>query len=90
MRFPDPVVIVHPNDVDEYGNPAHSFDTPQRTNAAGFLVTEELILLPASAVVTEGDRLEARGRTFEALDVDEVRSPAKTVLWTVKLRRILG
>ena len=89
MRFPDLVTIVRPDDTDEYGNPAISFDTPVETSVQGFLVTQDMLLLPASADIRRGDRVKINGATYKA-DPEPVRSPSKRVLWQVKVEEVLS
>ena len=88
MRFPDSVTLTPRRISDAYGNPGKAYAAPDPVQLRGFLVKEDLLLLPASADLAEGDRLETRGRTFEAVEVEEVRSPAKTVLWTVTVKEV--
>ncbi len=88
MRFPDTVKILRDVQADEYGNPRKSRTGAASTTLQGFLVTDERLLLPPAAQVARGDRVEARSRIFLVGNVDEIRSPAKTVLWSVTVKEI--
>lgn len=88
MNLPDSVTILQARRRDEYANPGGSFEDPARAAVKGFLVKPDTLLLPPTAVLRKGDRLETRGRLYEALEVVEVRSPAKTVLWTATVKEI--
>lgn len=87
MRFPDPVVITRRSAADEYGNAGGGYGAPDADPVNGFLVKPDLLLLPAAVVPPDPrDRLEVHGELLEAVDVEEVRSPARTVLWTVTVK----
>lgn len=88
MRFPDQTTISRSTGPDEYANPASDPDVAEDTELLGFLVTPELLLLPAEAVIAPRDRVRCRGRLYVAREVTEVRSPAKTVIWTVRVEEI--
>jgi len=92
MQFPDKVVVVHPSEVDEYGNPGGSFTNPTRTDAKAFLFektgtngVQYGALLPPATVISAGDRLEANGGIYSVSFVAKVRSPARDILWNVVL-----
>lgn len=88
MRFPDAVTISRSTGPDEYANPASDPAVAEDVTIDGFLVTPELLLLPAEAVISKRDRVRCRGKLYVAREVDEVRSPAKTVIWTVRVERV--
>jgi hypothetical protein len=90
MRFPDAVEILKPSGVDGYGNPGRSFVDPQVVQVSGFEVRRDtLLLLPATSGIEEGDRVRLRGKTFAATPT-EIRSPSRTVLFTVELEEVEG
>lgn len=96
MRFPDEVTITTAASTDEYGNPGESFEGASSSTTPGFFVSSNqpgdlanlLLLLPASAAIAPGARVAGRGKRYRAVEVDEVRSPSKTVLWTVRLMEL--
>lgn len=90
MRFPDAVEILKPSGSDAYGNPGNSFEDPTIVAVQGFEVRRgELLLLPANSGIEEGDRVRLRGKTFAA-EPTEVRSPSRTVVYTVDLKEVEG
>jgi hypothetical protein len=88
VRFPDLVTVERSTAPDKYGNPGKSPAAPAVSTVSGFHVTEETLLLPPSADVREGDRLLIGGRRFAAVDVDEIRSPSRRVMWQVKTEAV--
>lgn len=90
MRFPDDVEILKPSGPDHYGNPGRSWASPTVVPVSGFEVKRnETLLLPADCGIEEGDRVRTRGKTF-ATELQEIRSPSRTVLWNVTLKEVEG
>lgn len=88
MRFPDEVKIVHPTGTDAYGNSlAASFDSSSSSSSPGFLVSDSLLLLPATAKASSGDRFVVNGRTFTGY-VAPARSPSRTVMLLVTIKEV--
>jgi hypothetical protein len=84
MRFPDEVMILKPGGADQYGNPGRSFVGGAEIKEKGFLVKPDLLLLPANAAISEGDRVRINGRVF-ATDVRVLRTPTRTAAIAVDL-----
>lgn len=87
MRFPHPAVIIRPAGSDQYGNPATGWATAITTPVQAFVLSSGA-LLPPTADVQVGDRLEALGVRFRVTAVKRVRSPAKDVVVSVALEVI--
>lgn len=87
MKFPHTVTRLRPSGEDEYGNPDKSFADPDEGDAIGFMVSDDLLLCPASADVRTGDRVVVLGRTFAAT-VSTIRSPSKDVMLSVALDEV--
>ena len=88
MRFPDSVTIRRSTGPDEYANPASDPGAVAETSTVGFWVTEDSILLPPDTVFARRDRIVCRGRLLEVAEAEEVRSPAKTVLWIANVKEV--
>lgn len=87
MRFPDPVTVHSPTGVDEYGNPG-GFATSTDTATAGFLVLPDTLLLPGDVEVEKGDRVTVGSTVYTVSDALPARSPARRVLWRLKVAEV--
>lgn len=88
MRFPDQATIYRSTGPDEYANPASDPEVASSASSRAFFVTADLIIFPADVVVSRRDRIRCRGRLLVADEVEEIRSPAKTVIWTVRVKEV--
>lgn len=90
MRFPDAVTRHRSAASDEYGNPASSWETGVATTTIKAFVTGDKALMPPGTDVADGDRLVYGTKTFDVVELDEIRSPARLVMLAATLRRVDG
>lgn len=89
MRFSDAVTVLRPATSDAYGNPGRSWEVPTSIPSPGFLLGRTTCFMPPDADVRQGDRLVIRGVTYDVPDEPSVvRSPSKTVITIVHVRKV--
>lgn len=92
MRYADDVTILRASAVDEYGNPAASWASPEEIAAKAFVPgARSKAYFPTGTDLRPRDRLRLADGTVWAVESPiTVRSPSRDVLMTCGLTRVEG
>lgn len=89
MNFPDDITILRATGSDAFGNERNDWeDDVEEIEVRGYeAIQGQLLLLPKTAPVLEGDRYRIGTETY-AGDLNPVKSPSALKLYTVRLKRV--